>query len=309
MNPAVDLAVALETLVLGDVNRCTVDNVDPGGKGVNVSRVLIRIGCPTVALGFAGGSTGDFLLERLKAEDVPHRFFPTDEMTRSNTMIWEHASGRRTQLRLPGAHVSQQNMTELEHELDLVQAGEIVVLGGSLPPGLGTDTYARLSHRLAKRGARVCVDTSGKALDEVTYTEPLLIKPNVEEAQELVGRALTSDAQTLEAALELHRRGVTHVVISQGERGAIGVGPFGAWKAIPPKVEAKSTVGSGDSMVAGIIAGLNGKHSFAESLIIGTAAGAATAMSPGTQLCSTSDVKRFIPKVVLHELLPAAACA
>src|SRR5690348_12081990 len=106
MNPAVDQAVAVDTLVLGAVNRCTVDNVDPGGKGVNVSRVLVRLGCPTLALGFAGGVTGDYLMDQLCAERVPHHFWAADGMTRTNMMIWERSSGRRTRIYLPGARVS-----------------------------------------------------------------------------------------------------------------------------------------------------------------------------------------------------------
>ncbi len=306
MNPAVDQAIAVDALVLGAVNRCTVDSVDPGGKGVNVSRVLIRLGCPTLALGFAAGVTGDFLMDQLCEERVPHHFWHAEGMTRTNTMIWERTNGRRTRCYLPGARVSERSLGELEKQLALVPRGEFVVFGGSLPPGLADDTYARLTQTLKRRGVPVIVDTSGKALGLAVEAAPYLVKPNVEEAEALLGRRLLNDDDVLGAALELRRRGPQYVVISQGANGAIGAGPLGAWKAIAPSVNAKSSVGSGDSMVAGIVAGLNAGHSLVESLIVGTAAGAATASTPGTHLCGTADVRRLMKAVVVRELAPAS---
>jgi len=302
LNPAMDEAVGLERFELGTMNRCVLDNFDPGGKGVNVSRVLHRLGCPTLALGFEGGSTGDLLLAELEREGVPYLFFAAGGNTRINLMIYERATGRRTRLYLAGPPVSPGALAELDTALERVASGEIVVLGGSLPPGLPDDTYAAITHSLRARGVRAIVDTSGVALEHAVSAAPFLVKPNVWEAQELLGRTLAGDDDVLEAALEIRRSGPEYVVISQAADGAIAVGPENAWKVTPPSVDARSTVGSGDSMVAGIAAGLCGRAGFLHGLVLGTAAGAATAIAPGTHLCSAGDIQRLLPGVRVHEL-------
>ncbi len=297
LNPAIDQALRIGQIVLGSTNRCLLDALDPGGKGINASRVIYRLGRPTLALGFVGGVTGAMLRSRLDAEGVPHDFDEVSELTRVNIMIYETAVGRRTRIYLPGARVEPAQLDGIWRRLDGLTAGSVVVLGGSLPPGLPPDTYQRMVLGLRERGIRAVVDTSGPALAAVLAAGPALIKPNVEEAAEVLGRVLVGDDDVLEAARELRQRGAERVVISQGADGAIGVGPDGSWKAIPPRVDARSTVGSGDSMVAGMAIALNEEKGLDEALRLGTAAGAATALTPGTQLCRPGDVARLLPLV------------
>lgn len=302
LNPALDEAVSLDRFVLGTENRSALDALDPGGKGVNASRVIARLGRETIALGFAGGVTGNMLREKLDAEGLLHAFDDVEELTRLNVMIYERAGGRRTRLYLPGPHVSADRLTALKTRLAQVPAGGYVVLAGSVPPGLPPDVYRDLVRWLAARGVHCIVDTSGIALSSVLEARPALIKPNVEEAAEILGRTLRSDGEVLEAAYELQRRGVRHVVISQGAAGAIGVGPGSSWKAIPPKIEPCSTVGSGDSMVAGLAVALSEGGDLRDGLLLGTAAGAATAMVPGTKLCRRADVDNVLAGVQIREV-------
>lgn len=296
LNPSIDEAVTIDAFTLGKANRCKLEALDPGGKGLNVSRVIHRLGRATTALGFVGGVTGDMIREKLDAEGVAHALDQVDELTRLNVMIYERSTGRRSRLYLPGAAVTPDKLLALRNRLDDVPAGAIIVLGGSVPPGLPSTIYRNFVTRLQERDVRCIVDTSGAALANVLSARPALIKPNVEEAAEVLGYDLPTDRDIVAAARELQRRGAQSVVISQGAAGAIGVCGSDAWKAVPPQVESRSTVGSGDSMVAGLAVAMNEGRPFAEGLILGTAAGAATAATPGTQLCSAADVETMLPQ-------------
>lgn len=302
LNPALDEAVTLERFRPGATNRSELDALDPGGKGINASRVIARMGRETIALGFVGGVTGEMLRQKLDAEGLLHAFDEVDELTRLNVMIYERAGGRRTRLYLPGPHVSVDRIAALKTRLTQAPAGGCVVFGGSVPPGLPQEIYCELVRWLANRGVHSIVDTSGMALVRVLEAEPALIKPNVEEAAEAIGHALENDEAIVEAAYELQRRGARRVVISQGSDGAIGVGPDGCWKARPPKIDACSTVGSGDSMVAGLAIALSEGGDLKEGLVLGTATGCATAMVPGTKLCRRADVDRLLPSITIRSL-------
>lgn len=298
LNPALDEAIAVDDVQLGTTNRCELDALDPGGKGINASRVIHRLGRKTLAFGFAGGITGRVLRERLQAEGLPFDFEEVDGQTRLNIMIFERSTGRRSRLYLTGARVEPAQAAALLARLEQLDGG-VVVLGGSLPPGLPDTIYQEFVERLR---VRPIVDTSGAPLAAVLPAKPLLVKPNVEEAETLLGRRLAGDRDVLAAADEIRRRGPDYVVISQGADGAIGVAADGAWKVVPPAITTCSTVGSGDSMIAGIAMAFNEGRSFIEGLRLGTATGAATAMVPGTHLCSAAQVAELLPRVVVHAL-------
>lgn len=306
LNPSVDEAVAIDQFMLGKANRCRLEALDPGGKGLNASRVIHRLGRETIALGFVGGVTGQMIREKLDAEGVPHAFDDVDELTRLNVMIYERTSGRRSRLYLPGAVVSPDRLSALRIRLDGIEPGAIVVLGGSVPPGLPSTIYRNIVTRLQERNVRCIVDTSGSALANVLQARPALIKPNVEEAAEVLGCSLNTDAEILTAARELQRRGAQRVVISQGAAGAIAVYGNDAWKAVPPHIEMRSSVGSGDSMVAGLAVSLSDNRPFSEGLLLGSAAGAATAAAPGTRLCAAADVAALLPLSFVAKLEAAA---
>lgn len=302
LNPALDEAVSLERFNLGGKNRSALDALDPGGKGVNASRVIARMGRDTIALGFAGGVTGTLLREKLDAEGIVHAFDDVEELTRLNVMIYERAGGRRTRLYLPGPHVDPARINALKTRLDETPSGGWVVFGGSVPPGLPPEIYRDLLAWMSARGVHCIVDTSGEALAKSLEAKPALVKPNVEEAADVLGRSLRTDEDLFDAAAELRRRGAQRVVISAGADGAVGLGPDGCWKAVPPRVEPRSTVGSGDSMVAGLAIALSEGGSLRDGLLLGTAAGAATAMVTGTKLCRRADVEMLLARVQLHEL-------
>ncbi|HYL27118.1 MAG TPA: 1-phosphofructokinase [Candidatus Nitrosotalea sp.] len=302
LNPAIDEAIAVESFVLGEINRCDFGSLDAGGKGLNASRVIHRLGRATIALGFVGGVTGAMIRAKLDDEGVPHAFDDVEEMTRLNVMLFESGSGRRSRIYLPGARVDGVRLEDLRERLASLCEGGIVVLGGSLPPGLPVSTYRELVRWLYGRGIRTLLDASGRALAEALEASPLLVKPDVEEASALLGRQIENDADAFEAARELRRRGAENVVVSQGAAGAVAAGPEGCWKAVAPCVTLRSAVGSGDSMVAGLAIALNEGRGLVEGLRLGTAAGAGTAMTPAAHLCRRSDFERLLPEVKIHSL-------
>ena len=306
LNPAIDEAVSIDVFNLGDRNRCELANLDPGGKGINASRVIQRLGRSTIALGFIGGVTGQLLRTRLDEEHVMHAFDHVADATRINVMIYESSNKRRTRLYLQGPHVDATRLASLRTRLRQVPAGGLVVFGGSLPPGIPDEIYHDLVVELRARGVRSIIDTSGSPLEKALSARPLLIKPNVEETEEILGRKLRNDADVFSAAVELRARGAENVVISQGADGAIGLGVGGAWKAIAPSVTARSTVGAGDSMVAGLAIAFNEGSGLREGLRLGSAAGAATAMVAGTQLCEAAEVSALMERVRI-ESAPIAA--
>lgn len=306
LNPAIDEAVSLAEFHIGAQNRGFVERLDPGGKGVNASRMIRRLGRSTIALGFIGGVTGQLLRSRLDDEHVIHAFDDVAEETRINVMIHESANDRRTRLYLQGANVPAVKLESLRTRLAQVHPGSLVVFGGSVPPGIPTTIYRDLVAELRARAIVTIVDTHGEALRAALEAKPFLIKPDVSEAEELLGRTLADDDAVFAAACELRRLGADNVVISQGRKGAIAVGRDGAWKAFAPPVDVKTTIGAGDSMVAGLAIGLNEARGLREALCLGTAAGAATVMMPGTQLGRASDVWELQQEVRIETLAAAA---
>ena len=217
-------------------------------------------------------------------------------------MAFERANARRTRIYLPGARVDPPDLGSLVARLDALDRGTVVAFGGSVPPGLPHTVYADLIARCASQGLRTMIDTSGPALACAVEARPDLMKPNVEELAELIGRRPQSDREIVAAAEELRGRGAGAVVVSMGAEGAIGVDESGAWHATPPRIEALSTVGSGDSMVAGLAIALSEGTGLADGLRLGTAAGAATAIRIGTRLCRAEDVARLLPGVVVRRI-------
>ena len=297
LNPAIDESITIEEFDLGGVNRCGFGSLDAGGKGLNASRVIHRLGRATLALGFVGGVTGAMIRERLDEEGVRHAFDDVEQMTRLNVMLYENRLSRRSRIYLPGAYVDAARFALLRQRLEAVAKNSIVVLGGSLPPGLDDRAYGDLVHWLHARDVHAIVDASGDALRHVLAAAPLVIKPDVEEASEILGTQIADDADAFAAARELRRLGAQNVVISQGAAGAVGISGSHAWKAHAPRILPRSTVGSGDSMVAGIAVALNEGGGLAEGLRLGTAAGAGTAMTPAAHLCRREDFESLLPRV------------
>ncbi|MGI6384405.1 MAG: 1-phosphofructokinase [bacterium] len=309
LNPALDKTLLIDSLKVHDTNRIRSLEIDPGGKGINVSRLLKELGISTVASGFIGGDAGRYIESCLHRQAVRTEFVEIKGVTRTNIAVVEkEIEAPPTTFNETGPDISAVELEELERRLStLMHEADMVAIGGSLPPGVPNETYARFIRLAADCRAMTVLDAEGTPFNLGVEAGPTMIKPNLREAERITGRRLKSESDILLAARELQRRGVKIVVISMGARGAIAVDDK-AWKATPPRVESFSTIGSGDSMIAGILYGLMRGETFAEALSWGSAAGAATAATPGTAVGSLEDIRKLKPAVKVEQLLLENDC-
>lgn len=302
-NPAVDKTLVLPGLRVGAVQRAAESHLDPGGKGVNASRVVHRLGRRTLALTVVGGHIGRLLRASLDAEGVPCRAVFVPEETRLNVVVQDTASGASTRIWDRGAEVPPERLAEVralvDHALD---EAAVFLCAGTLPPGMPPDSYERVLEAAAERGARTVLDSDGESFRRGLEGRPTVIKPNVREAETLLGRSLPTEAAVVDGAAELLRRGPEAVVVSRGAEGSVLVTADRVVRAVPPRVERRSAVGSGDSLVAGLLIALAEGLPLEEGLRLGTAAGAATATSVGTALGTAEDIAALLPQVRLDVL-------
>ena len=280
-NPAIDYVVRLDApLEVGEVNRAGGEDCVLGGKGINVSGVLAQLDCPSVALGFVAGETGAWLERGLKKQGLETDFVHLEQgMTRINVKI---KAGQETELNGAGPDIPESAVRQLEEQLDALNENDILILAGSIPRSLPQDTYERLLARLQGKGVRAVVDATRDLLVNVLQYRPFLIKPNNHELGEIVGRELKTDAEIIAAARALQEKGACNVLVSMAGDGAILVDETGKVHRIGcPRGKVVNSVGAGDSMVAGFVAGWMQTGSYDMALRLGTACGSATAFSLG----------------------------
>jgi len=298
LNPSVDRTVEVDTLARGEVTRAVGGRVDPGGKGINVSRALASHGLPTRAVVTLGGAEGEHLVTLLRGtgiEIVPVRIRGA---IRSNITIVE-PDGTTTKINEPGAELSTD---ELNAVFDAIQqavgSADWLVASGSLPPGTPPSVYADLVRSLSDSGTCVAIDTSGPALEAVLSAGPALIKPNRDELAEATGVRVLTIADVVEAACRLRDRGAKAVLASLGADGAVLVDDDGAVHGQTPVVSPLSSVGAGDAMLAGFLAG---GGAGATALTQGLAWGAAAVLQPGSGMPSPDDIDLASVRLERHE--------
>lgn len=303
LNPAVDLTAEVHDTRVGYINRYRDPLLDPAGKGINASRMAHRLGWPTIAFGLLAGEIGAIVDRTLNAEGVPAHFVNVSGQTRLNFMVVDPVSHETTGFYGPGPNVDADHLSRLNTVLEFwLPASRVLVLAGSLPPGVPTDIYAQYIRVAHNVGIKTILDADGEPLRLGVEAHPYLIKPNVTEAEALLGHPLPSLAAIVQGARQLVRRGTDVVVISMGSEGAICAYGDEVWHIVPPKVERQSTVGSGDSLVAGLAVAIARGNDIVTGLRLGTAAGAATAMTPGTTLGSRVEVERLVPQVKIERV-------
>ena len=300
LNPAMDKTVVIGRFVPDAVNRVQQMRTDPGGKGVNVSKVIARLGGESVALALAAGRTGEAIGEALRQMGIGTDFLYGPGETRTNLKIVDPALHQNTDINEPGpqaAPVAAQAL--LDRLLHRLAPGDIVVLAGSLPRGLPADTYAVWTRACRAAGARVFLDADGEALALGTAAGPELIKPNGDELARLTGRDLRTHAEIAQAARALIVRGVERVVVSLGAEGALFVDAASVTYGPGIPVPVGSTVGAGDSVVAALALAAARGMTQEETMRLAMAAGAANVMCSGTQPASREDVEALLPRVTL----------
>lgn len=296
-NPAIDYLVHVEELRLGDVNRLQSEEIYCGGKGINVSLVLRELGIPSRALGFVAGFTGKALEEGVAAQGIETDFVHLEKgCTRINVKL---KAGQETELNGRGPELDERAAAQLFAKLDALGDGDVLVLAGSVPDGLPGDVYEKILARLSGKGIRAVVDASGELLMNVLKYKPFLIKPNHHELGGLFGVTLQGYDQVVSYALKLRELGAVNVLVSMAEQGAVLVDAEGlVHRCGVCEGTLRNSVGAGDSMVAGFLAGFlygspGGDYDYA--LRLATAAGAATAFSDG--LARAKDIVRLLEQL------------
>ena len=303
LNPSIDQYVIVDKVIRGDTVRAKKVRKDPGGKGINVSRVIVRLGGETKAFGFSGGNTGRMLKDFLDKEKVPHDFVNIREDTRINIFVREKEIDHLSRISVPGPEVSKKELESFLDKFSTVSPfPEIWVMGGSLPKGVLPTIYRKLIHIAERRGSKCILDTDGEALKLGIEASPYMIKPNQFELQRLLKREIKNESQLIASAQELIQRGVEVVVISRGEHGVLVMTKDQVFKAMHPKVKVRSIVGAGDSMLGAIAWSLAQGNSLEEAVCWGVAAGTASVLTPGTELALKKDVERIRKRVRCHSL-------
>lgn len=306
-NPALDYTIALDALEIGRRAKYRDPRIEPAGKGINVSRMVRRLGEPTLALGFAAGATGDLLRRGLEEEGVPHELVPVSGLTRINVTLLTGPEGSATHLHGPGAGVSDGDVRRLvDRVTDHLARAKVLVLSGSFPPGMSAAAAADLVRAARKAGVRSIVDAEGDLLAAAVGAGADLVKPNVLEIGELLGRVVTGVDGAVAAAREIVARGAGAVVVTLRGEGAVAVSGGNAWHVRAPREDVVRAIGAGDSFAAGLAVGLLRGSALPESLLLAAAAGTATALHSGTGLGTPEEVARLLERTEVKNVVSSS---
>ncbi|MGX7148128.1 1-phosphofructokinase [Enterococcus ureasiticus] len=297
LNPSIDYIVHVKGLKLGDLNRMTNDFKLPGGKGINVSRILKRIQAESTALGFLGGFTGNFISDWLKKEQIHTKFTTVQEDTRINIKL---KSESETEINGLGPAISNEEMQELKQALSMISAGDIVVLSGSTPATLRKGFYEELIQIIKDKEAEFVIDTTGKDLLNALPQKPLLIKPNNHELAELFDVEFQTMKDILPFGERLLEDGAQHVIISMAGDGALLFTKEGIYRSNVLKRPLKNSVGAGDSMIAGFVGTFAKNNDPIDAFKWGVACGSATAFSD--DLASVDLINELISEVKIEKI-------
>lgn len=297
-NPAVDKSTTVPALIPEKKLRCSRPSFEPGGGGINVARALKKLGRDATAIFLEGGYTGQFLFDLLRKEQVHSLPVHTREHTRENLVVLETDSGLQYRFGMPGPKIDPAEWAAVADQLRQSENPAMIVVSGSIPEGVPEDFMAVISGVAKEKGAKLIADSSGPALQQALQQGVYLVKPNLGELSYLTGHKELRGEEVPEAARQLiHRFGCAVVVVSMGAAGALLVTNTVTRQFIPPVVKIKSTVGAGDSMVAGIVFGLSGDMDVSAAVKYGVACGTAATLNPGTALCNREDADNLFSAI------------
>lgn len=296
LSPSLDSATMTPQIYPEGKLRCSAPVFEPGGGGINVARAITHLGGKATGIFPAGGATGEHLVALLADEQVAVDTVDARDWTRQNLHVHVESSGEQYCFVMPGAKLSDDEFRQLEEKVLTIESGSLLVISGSLPPGVKTEKLTALVQAVLQRGIRCIVDSSGDALKAALEPGQLeLVKPNQKELSALVNRELNQPDDVRTAAEELVRTGKAHrVVVSLGPQGALAVDKTGCVQVVPPPMKSQSTVGAGDSMVGAMVLKLAQGASLLEMARYGVAAGSAATINQGTRLCSLADTQKIV---------------
>lgn len=304
LNPSLDRLIYVKNLLPNDTNRILAIEEDAGGKGVNVARVFNRLEGEVTATGFLGGRAGSYVARVLEDEGVNCDFTRIALDTRTNWAIQEEDGSPPTALNSPGPEILPDELEDFTRKLEtLSKKSSYVAFCGSVPRGVPKDIYQTLTKTVVQNGCKVVLDADEDALRHGIQSQPYLVKPNEYEASRLLGQPVQTIEQAAQAARKIHQMGVEYVIVSMGADGAVAASAEAVVLAVPPRVTTVSTIGSGDSMVAGFLSVmLKQGGDLDEAMRWGTAAGAATAMTDGSDIGNAAQIRELLDRVEIRFL-------
>ena len=300
--PSLDSATITPQIYPEGKLRCTSPVFEPGGGGINVARAIAHLGGTATAIFPAGGATGEHLVALLADENVPVSTVEAKDWTRQNLHVHVESSGEQYRFVMPGATLHQDELQKLQDKVTHIPAGSLLVISGSLPPGVSLEAFVALIKAAQQQGLRLIIDSSGDALAaalEIGHIE--LVKPNQKELSALVQRELVQPDDVRNAAQEIIRSGKAHrVVVSLGAQGALAVDANSCVQVVPPPIKSQSTVGAGDSMVGAMTLKLAENADLKTMVRYGVAAGSAATINQGTRLCSRDNTQKIFDYLQQH---------
>ena len=301
LNPSLDRALSVPRFEPGTLHRAQFMRQDLGGKGINVSRALRALDIPSRIVGFIGGRIGQALRDGLVADGFDVHFIEVEGETRQNITLLDESSGQYTKINEPGPTVGPQHIATLEaYVQQIVQQGDLWAFCGSLPPGAPPDLYARLINQVQRAGGLGFLDSSGPAFRAGLTAGPFAIKPNSEEASEVLRQPLRDDAEHCSAACRLQIGGVRLVALTRGARGLVLSMDGRLVIATPPHVNIHSPIGAGDASLAGLLWATVEKCDAVETARRAVACGTAAAMQEGTGVGDRALIKTLLPQVQIQ---------
>lgn len=298
-SPCIDKSTSVPRLLPEKKLKCAYPKLEPGGGGINVARAVRKLGGEAIAIYPAGGYTGKYFTGLLEKENVRSIIVETKNETRENIIVYDESSGLQYRFGMPGNALSEEEWQKILDVVEELNDVEYIVTSGSLPPGVPADIFARIAVIAKKKNAKFIVDSSGEALRHAANEGVFLLKPNLNELSFLAGKDRLEGNEIADVAKQLVKENKCEVVVvSMGKDGALLVAKNILLEVTPPIVEIKSTVGAGDSMVAGIIFSLSKGESLETAVQFGVACGTAATMNAGTGLCKREDVQRLFSQII-----------
>jgi len=289
-NPCIDKSATVAQLIPEKKLSCSEPHFEPGGGGINIARAIKKLGGQATAIYPAGGYTGKFFNELLTKEKIPSIVIDVQNPLRENVIVLEESSNNQFRFGFPGAKLLQHEWEQCIDAIDKINDAVFLISSGSLPEGVPDDIFAKLATISKKKNLNLVVDTSKAALRHAANVGVFMLKPNLTELSSVLGKKELSLDEVAAAGKEIIAREFCKVLlVSLGEKGAMLFTKDKELKASSPKVEKKSTVGAGDSMVAGFVLSLSQRKSFEDALRYSIACGSAATMHPGTELCNKKD--------------------
>lgn len=296
-NPSIDYIIQVDNFESGVINKIKSDYKYPGGKGINVSRVLNNLNVKSKALGFIGGFTGEFVKNYIEAEGVQTDFIKVKEDTRINVKL---KSEEETELNGAGPNIENNDLKKLFEKVERLTADDYLVIAGSAQKSLPKDIYAQVQKMCLNCCVKVIVDTTGETLLSTLKYKPFLIKPNNHELGELFGRVLDSTDKIIEYGRKLMDMGAQNVIVSMAADGALLISSQGVFHASAPKGTVKNSVGAGDSVIGGFLANYSVSSNLVEAFRYGAASGSATAFS--FDLCTKQEVEALVEQIKISKI-------